>query len=66
MEIEIEKHAIGLQRKMLSPFASFAANKILCIKSLMSGYVCILPLHTTIFLIYLIYLPCNYCIIKLK
>ena len=37
MGIEIEKQAISLERKMLSPFASVGAKTILCIKSLVSG-----------------------------
>ena len=44
MEIEIKTQAISLQRKMLNPFVSFGAKTILCIKSLVSGHISILPL----------------------
>ena len=51
MRIEIEKQVTSLERKMLSPFASFGAKTILCIKLLVSGYMGILPLQIPIFLI---------------
>ena len=44
MEIEIEKQAISLQKKILSPVVYFGAKTILCIKTFVSGLMSILPL----------------------